>query len=379
MLAHFGHHVVTALVVPLLPFIRDDFALDYTQAGLVISAFTLSYGISQLPAGWLADRIGPRLLITTGVLGVAVAGILTGLSQTYIMLIACLVLIGVAGGGYHPAAPPLISASVEPKNQGRALGIHLIGGSASHFLAPLIGVAIAAAWGWRSSYIGLAIPTAVFGVILHILLGRRADIKAAAPGNTSSHEETPFAPGQLRRLVVFIILTTVIMAVIFSIIAFVPLFIVDHFGVSEEAAAVFLAIVYSGGLWAGLLGGYLSDRLGRVPVVLVACLISGPVVYLMNLAPYGLAFGAVLVVLGMLNAMRMPVAEAYIVGQTPERRRSTVLGIYYFAGMEGGGILTPIIGSLIDKHGFYPTFSIASVAIIVVTLVCSVFLWRSQD
>ena len=41
----------TVLIVPLLPFIRNYFALDYTQAGLVISAFTLSYGVGQLPAG----------------------------------------------------------------------------------------------------------------------------------------------------------------------------------------------------------------------------------------------------------------------------------------------------------------------------------------
>ena len=61
MLAHFGHHLLTALPVPLLPMIRDDFGLDYTQSGLVITAFSLAYGIGQLPAGWLADRIGTRV------------------------------------------------------------------------------------------------------------------------------------------------------------------------------------------------------------------------------------------------------------------------------------------------------------------------------
>ena len=55
VLAHFSHHVITALVVPLLPFIRNDFGLDYTQAGFVISAFTLSYGIAQMPAGRLIE------------------------------------------------------------------------------------------------------------------------------------------------------------------------------------------------------------------------------------------------------------------------------------------------------------------------------------
>mgnify|MGYP002397206928 CR=1 FL=1 len=119
MVAHFGHHLLTALPVPLLPMIRSDFALDYTQSGLVISAFSLSYGISQLPAGWLADHIGRRIMITIGICGVALAGLLVGLSQTYIMMIVFLVLMGMLGGGYHPSAPPIISASVEPKNRGR--------------------------------------------------------------------------------------------------------------------------------------------------------------------------------------------------------------------------------------------------------------------
>jgi len=147
VLAHFGHHVIASLLVPLLPFIRDEFALDYTQAAWMVSAFLLTYGVSQLPAGWLADRIGPRKLITVGISGVGLAGLLVGLSPTYVMLIVFLVLLGVMGGGYHPAASPLVSESVEPERRGRALGIHQIGGTFSFFLTPLIAVGIAAALG----------------------------------------------------------------------------------------------------------------------------------------------------------------------------------------------------------------------------------------
>ena len=379
VLAHFSHHVLTALIVPLLPFIRDDFVLDYTQSGLVFSAFALPYGISQLPSGWLADRLGPRILITISISGVALTGLLVGLSQTYIMMIAFLILMGVVGGGYHPAAPPLISTSVEPKNRGRALGLHQVGGSASYFLTPLIGVAIATGWGWRGSFIGLAIPIIAFGIVFYVLLGRQVDTKRAEHRITDSHDRTPFTPGRLRRLVAFIILSAFTSAVIFSTIAFIPLFMVDHFGIGKETAAAFLAIIYSAGLWAGPLGGYLSDRLGSVPVILAVCLISGPVIYLLNLVPYGLGFGVLLVIIGMIATMRMPVSEAYIIGQTSERNRSTIFGIYYFSGMEGGGILTPVIGSLIDRFGFYLSFTITGAALATVTLVCSIFLWASRD
>ena len=202
MLAHFAHHLLTALPVPLLPMIRDNFTLNYTQSGLVLSAFTLSYGISNLPAGWLADRIGRRILLVIGISGVALAGLLVGISQTYIMMLVFLVLMGMAGGSYHPTTPPLISSLVEPEKRGQAMGLHVTGGSASYFLAPLIAVAIASAWGWRSPFIVLAVPTFIFGIVLYVILGRWAQKKEAKHRRTSIHEgATTASPVRWRRLV----------------------------------------------------------------------------------------------------------------------------------------------------------------------------------
>ena len=382
VLAHFGHHLLAALLVPLLPFIRDDFALNYTQAGWVVSAFTLSYGISQLPAGWLADRIGSRTLITVGISGVALAGLLVGLSPTYIMMVVFLVLLGAMGGGYHPAAAPLVSASVEPKNRGRALGFHQIGGTASYFFAPLIAVAIATttAWGWRGSFITLAIPVIVFGIVFYVLLGRRGYTKKAEHSIPDSHTETPSTPvpDRLRRLVPFLILAIVVEVLLFCTISFIPLFLVDDFKVSEEAAAALLALVYSAGFWAGPLGGYLSDRFSRIPVILVASLLAGPIVYLLRVVSYGWGISVVLIGIGMSMFIRMPVTEAYIISRTSEHKRSTILGIYYFASRGGPGVIVPVMGYLIDRFGFHTSFTIVGATLVAVTLVCSIFLWRSR-
>ncbi len=382
MLAHLAHHLLTSLPAPLLPFIRDEFTLDYTQSGLVVSAFSLAYGIGQVPAGVLADRFGARRLITIGICGVAVAGILVGLSQTYIMVLIFLALMGIVGGGYHPAASPLISASVEPENRGRALGIHLIGGSGSFFVAPLVAAAIAVTWGWRGSFIGLAVPTMVLGIIFYLILGRRVGRGEVQQVTTDQLEEKPSSPGRWRQLVAFLVLTVSTQAIVFSTIAFIPLFMVDHFKVTEGAAAAFLAIIYFAGLWASPLGGYISDHLGRVPVVLTVCFLTGPVLYLLNQVPYGphgIGIGALLLLFGMIMYIRMPAAEAYIIDRTSERHRSTILGIYYFSNMEMGAVLAPVMGSLIDRFGFYTSFSIAAAFIFVIALACSVFLWRSRD
>ncbi|GAH79950.1 unnamed protein product, partial [marine sediment metagenome] len=168
-------------------------------------------------------------------------------------------------------------------------------------------------------------------------------------------------------------------AVTFATIAFIPLFMVDHFGVGEGTAAVFLSIIFSAGLWASPLGGYLSDRLGRVPVTLAASFITGPVIYLLSLVSYSLGIGALLLIIGVVMYIRMPASEAYILGQAPERHRSMIYGIYYSAGMEGGAVLTPVMGYFIDRFGFYSSFTIAGIAVVAVTLICSVFLWGRRD
>ena len=79
MLAHLAHHVITALPVPLSPFIRDEFNLSYARALLIQSVFSWVYGAAQIPAGWLADRIGTRVLLIIGISGLGLAGILIGI------------------------------------------------------------------------------------------------------------------------------------------------------------------------------------------------------------------------------------------------------------------------------------------------------------
>jgi MFS family permease len=346
---------------------------------MVFSAFTLPYGISQIPAGWLADRINRRIIMIVGICGVGLAGVLVGLSQTYIMLIVFLVLMGVLGGGYHPSATPMVSALVESKKRGRTLGIHEIGAGAGFFVVPLIAAFIATAWGWRGSFIGLAIAPLVFGIIFYRVLVRRAAMSRTQPKLIKHHEEAAPQPGYRRRLVALMIFSAGTGGVVAAVAAFLPLYMVDHFGASLQTAASLMSVYYSAGLWASLLGGYISDRLGRVPVLVVNSLISGAAVYLLTLASYGIGIFALIWIMGITTFVRWPVSDAYIMGQTTERHRSTIYGVFYFSMIGSGAILAPIMGLIIDHFGFHNGFIIASVAIVVAVLACSPFLRGSRD
>lgn len=380
MVAHLAHHLLTSLPAPLLPFIRDEFHLDYATSGLVVSVFGIAYGIGQIPAGMVSDRIGARKMITVGICGVAVVGVLVGLSQTFVWMLILIALMGIVGGGYHPAAAPLISDAVPPEKRGRALGIHLIGGSGSNFLAPLIAVGIASFWGWRGAFLGLAVPTMILGIVFYKVLGRVIAPKTVQERVNEVEQAVPAAPEapmDWRRLIAFMALAVLVQGVIVPVNSFIPLFMVDHFHVSEQLGAVFLSLIFFAGLWSSTLGGYLSDRLGTVPVMLTATLLSAPALFFLprvGYGPLGIGIGALLVFAGMLMFIRMPVAESFIMSRTRPSNRSSILGVYYFLNMEIGAVLSPFVGILIDRFGFTSSFSGGAALVLVITVVASFFL-----
>jgi MFS family permease len=387
ILSHFSHHLLTALVIPMLPFIRDSFALSYTAAGLVAAAFNFSNGLGQLPAGWLADRFGARNVMTIGLAGVALAGALVGLSSGLGLLILFLVLMGLAGGGYHPAAPPLIIGAVGDAHRGKALGFHVIGGSLSHFISPVIGISLAVLWGWRGAFLGTALPVFVFGVFFYVFLGRigiGAAPKPSAAETAGAASELPDAPSATHihtrsvplrdwrkalRLVAFLALTSAATSFGQACITFSPMVMLDFFHVGEKAAAMTLSIIYSVGFWAAPLSGYFSDRIGRVSVLVAMSMLLIPVIGLVTLVPYGLVTYVIMMGFGVVLFARMPVSEAFIIENVSPRKRSSVLGIYYAAGMVGGAALTPLIGMGIDRYGFQSAFFVTALVYAALVLI----------
>jgi len=386
-MAHFGHHLLTALPGPLLPAIRTAFGLNYTQASWVTTAFALSGGAGQLPSGWMADRISPAVMITIGTVGVAVGGMLVGVSHTFIMLIVFLVVMGLMTGGYHPSSTPLILASVEPKQRGRALGLHLLGGNSSFFVAPLVAGPILAAWGWRAPFLVLAVPTAIFGLIFYIYLTRHGGMAHVARARQRAAEEKPPQPGYKRRLIAYLVMMVLGGGAGMSVNAFLTLYMSDVLmkdlpkAVSEPRAAMLMSLMYLPGVFGGtILGGWISDRIGTVKVIITTSIISGLIIFGIRSATMGFGFYVILFIMGLNMAIRMPVTEVFIMGQTPAKNRSTIYGVYYFTMQYTGAIFAPIMGWLIqNKYTFDQMFLFSAIAVTAISVGTSFFIWDAKD
>jgi FSR family fosmidomycin resistance protein-like MFS transporter len=390
IMAHFGHHLLTALPGPLLPAIRTAFGLSYTKASWVTTTFALAGGAGQLPSGWLADRISPAIMIAIGTVGVAVGGILVGVSQTFLTLLVFLVIMGLMTGGYHPSSTPLILSSVEPERRGRALGLHLLGGNSSFFVAPLIAGGLMSLWpalNWHGPFLVLAVPTAIFGIIFYIYLTRHGGMAHVQRARQRASEEKPPQPGYKRRLIAYLVMMVLGGGAGMSVNAFLTLYMSDVLmkdlpkTVSEPRAAMLMSILYIPGIAGGtILGGWISDRIGTVKVIITTSIISGLIIFGVRSATMGFGFYIILFVMGLNMAIRMPVTEVFIMGQTPARHRSTIYGVYYFTMQYTGAIFAPIMGWLLqNKYTFDQMFLFSAYAVTAISVVTSFFIWDARD
>jgi MFS transporter, NNP family, nitrate/nitrite transporter len=280
------------------------------------------------------------------------------------------------GGGYHPAATPWIASSAGKDNQGRALGFHFAGGGTGFFVAPIVAAAIAATWGWHKSFLILAGPSAIFGLIFFLFL--RQQVKTDRMQSAPTHHSTVGVAKDRWRSLTALLVMSLISGGMGSVMSFLSLYLVDEFGISKQLAGSLLAVSSFAGLWAGPVGGHLSDKIGRLPIILGSAFIGGVLTLSVKFVPYGIGLFALLFLMGVNSYLSMPVSEAFIMGQTSQRNRSTIYGMYYLAG-QGGALFAPLMGGLIDGIGFKNTVLIAGISTIAVTLIGAFFLITSRE
>jgi len=370
---HFSHHLATGVLVPLLPLLRQDFGLNYFQSGVLVSSFSLSYGFGQVPMALLADRFSRRSLIVLGLIGTSLSAIAVSLTNTYWQMVPCFIVLGLLGATYHAPASSFLSQSIPPDQRGRSLGTHIIGGSASFLLTPPMAVYIAT-WArtWRLSFSLLAVPALVMSVLLWLTTrelheARRMAKKAKlAPSMEGSNPDggpagapnPAIAWGQIIRAIGILVVISILMQTVFaSVYTYLPLYLVDHHGITPEYAGILVGLVAGAGIVGAPLGGALSDRLGRKQVILFSLSLAGPLLFATTRAPSGFWLPLSLAVYGTSISARMPAMESFITDVVPPRRRATVLGVYYLLGQETSGVITPLVGRFIDLHGLDPVFT----------------------
>lgn len=358
--AHFAHHTSNSLLNPLLPLIRDTFALSYAQAGFAVSAFGLSVGLANGPMGILADRIGSRRVIVAGLVIGAATSVALGLTADYAQLLVMLLALGLVSGTYHGPAAAIIARVFSSRVRGAAMGFHITGGHLSFFAAPLVAAWLATLTGtWRTAYVGFAIIPVLCAIALW---------RIAPDDRPSRHVGDLLAPFREIRNVLGVIGPLVSLSLVFqiglaSVNAFLALYLVDARGVSPVVAAAAFGFTQLAGVVGAPLGGTLSDRLGRKTLIVASLGAVGPLVWLLTLVPNEL----VLVPLGLIGiavSTRSVATEVLVMDSAAPERRASVLGAYYLASQPIGGIAAPFFGLAAGAFGIAATFSGVAIGLV---------------
>ena len=368
MFAHLAHHVGTGGLQPLLPLLRDDFHLDYTQAGLLLSAQGLALGLAQLPVSALADHMSKRLVIAVGLIGAGLLCIAISLTQDFWSLVGCLVLMGILASTYHAPAATYLSATFVSAARGRALGTHVIGGSMAFLLTPVVAITVARYTGsWRYSFMALSVAPLVAGVMMLITTARVATTDRPATEQERASQGSALASLRGIGPVVFVALGEQLLTA--SMFAYIPFFLVDQHQVPSDLAGLSISLLAGIGIISAPVGGALSDRFGRAPVLIAVTASVGPLILALTYVPYGIGMIVVLLMYGLSMNTRLPVLESLFADAIPAHRRSTVLGMYYFIGQESSGLTTPLVGRLIDATDPVTAFTILGVVGTLLSLV----------
>jgi NNP family nitrate/nitrite transporter-like MFS transporter len=239
-----------------------------------------------------------------------------------------------------------------------------------------VGAAIAAAWGWHESFIILAVPCAIFGLIFFFILWRQKDISHVKSTTDTHHAGTTVQKDHWRSLISLITMNFV-SGSLGSVMVFFSLYLVDNFHIAKETAVFVVAISSFAGIWAGPVGGWISDHVGRLPIIILTSLIEGLIPFVVRWIPYGIGIWALLLFSGINMYMGAPVSEAFIMERTSDRHRSLIYGVYYMSGT-GSSIFAPLMGLLIDKTSYQTAFLISGVSMIAIVIICSSILWSDR-
>lgn len=132
--------------------VQGDLGLNYTQMGILLSAFSWTYAWTQIPVGWLAERYGAHRILAAGLILWASATIMIGFAHTFAMLLVLRLLLGLGESAGFPGVAKIMAAIVPPKGLGTANGIVALGYLTGPVVGTMLGGLLMAHYGWRSAF-----------------------------------------------------------------------------------------------------------------------------------------------------------------------------------------------------------------------------------
>ncbi len=354
---HFGQG---ALLV-MMPFIRSTFAIGDVAYGTLFAISSISSGIANVPAGMLADMYRKRVawLLTISMLMVGAGYFLIGISPWVWLIALAIAVVGFGTSMWHAPAFGTLAARY-PKRRGVAMSAHLTGAQIGNTASPaIIGFLLGGAIGsfefsgfdWRWVSVGVSVPMFLTAIVV---LWRFKTAGAEAEHNL---DLTEYLASARRLLTNFRVLGLVSLgafrsAVHTSFQAFIVVYMKESLEMSAFTIGWHVSLLTFAGIVSTPVMGWLSDRIGRKPVIFVAMAAMAALVFLLLPISDGIGFTIVLGSLGLFFFSVMPIITAATMDQVERGSEGSATALIFTGGSVVGSLSPILAGKIFETNDF---------------------------
>ncbi len=353
--SHFAHDVYTSFLSPLLPLLIKKFSLTYTQAGF-LNVVRIIPTVTNPVIGALVDKVGGRWLVIFAPSIAAVSMSLIGIAPTYGILIILLFVAGINSTLYHVPSPVMIK-QVAGKYTGTGMSFYMVGGETARTLGPLVVLAAVSAWGlegiWR------LIPFGFFASFVLWLRLRKIKIKGHGFGkNQGELTSVRKILQSVKKFFIVMFLFLIFRAMLKTALTYyLPTFLKIQ-GASLWLAGASLSILEVAGIGGSMIGGWLSDHIGRRNTLLISSVFAPLLTFIFLKTGVKWAI-PILVLIGLVLFTTGPVLLAYVQDLKTDRP-AFINSLYMILNFLASAFASIVFGWLSDKFGMKPTFYFVS-------------------
>ncbi len=333
------------------------FSLDKGQTGLLTTVTLVVSAVGGALAGVLADRVGRVKALMITVITYALFTVLCGFAPNYETLLVFRALQGLGFGGEWAVGAILVAEYASARHRGRTLGAVQSAWAAGWALAVLVYTLVFqffdADLAWRILFWTGALPA------LLVLWVRRnvEDAPEAAAARVASAERgslrAVFRPGLLRVTLFATLLSTGVQGGYYTLATWVPTFLKTERGLTVVGTGGYLALLISGAFTGYLMGGHLTDRIGRKRNIALFAVLSAVSVIAYTQIPAGA--NTLLLVLGFPLGFCMSAIfsgfGSFLAELYPTPVRGTGQGLTYNTGRAVGAVFPTLVGFLSESWG----------------------------
>jgi MFS transporter, FSR family, fosmidomycin resistance protein len=350
-------HAVNHALVVLLPLVYlqviHDMHVDAAAIAILTAVGNLGSGAVQLAYSALTRFFSRRsILVVGGFLfggGMAAQGLVGSFPAFSLANIVC----KIGGSPQHPVGNGLLAEQFPPTRRGFAISAHIAGGNVGTLAVPLIGTWLIAGLGWRDTVILFGIPAVLIALAIGALIQEAGSDRQAAreEGNLA----TAFRRVLRDRDLMMLYLASVVAAGgrgLGVITLFVPLYLSEVLHLDAGTIGVMYTVLLLGSVPAPLIAGWLSDRIGRRPVIVVAYVLAALGMVLFVLAGSNLlGIWTAIVIMSAFSYIESPQLQAILADIAPPAIRDAAFAAYFTLAFGVGSLWTAIFGVVLGASG----------------------------